>query len=306
MKQTIVKLANKISVIGAASCYGAKDMRCADAPIVFQKLADAPLFKHSGNITWLKNIYPDHIPTSYSDKISVISEVCKQLAKHTQNAIINQESFVVIGGDHSCAIGTWSGAYAALQKQGDIGLIWIDAHMDSHTMATSPTGAIHGMPLACLLGFGDEQLTGIEAPANKLKPSNVCLIGIRSYEKEEKAFLEKLGVKIFYIEDVEKLGINSVLTQAKILVSQNTVAYGISIDLDAIDPNDAPGVGSPEKNGLNAKELIDALKKLDFDDEFIGLEIAELNSEQDLDDKTAKLAIKLINTIFQVRKHEYY
>ncbi len=306
MKQTIVKHANKISIIGAASCYGAKDMRCANAPIVFQKLADIPLLKQNENITWVKNIYPDHIPTSNSDKISVISEVCKQLAKHTHKAVNNQESFVVIGGDHSCAIGTWSGAYAALEKQGDIGLIWIDAHMDSHTMATSSTGAIHGMPLACLLGHGDEQLTGIETRANKLDPSNVCLIGIRSYEKEEAVFLEKLGVKIFYIEDVKKSGINKVLEQAKLRVSQNTVAYGLSIDLDAIDPNDAPGVGSPEKNGLNAEELIDALNKQEFNDDFIGLEIAELNSEQDLDDKTAKLAIKLINTIFQVRKYEHY
>ena len=301
-----MKLANKISVIGVASCYGAKDMRCADAPIVFQKLADTPLFKESENITWVKNIYPDHIPTSNSDKISVISEVCKQLARHTNHTIRNQESFVVIGGDHSCAIGTWSGAYSALQMHGDIGLIWIDAHMDSHTMATSPTNAIHGMPLACLLGYGDKLLTGIESSANKLKPSNVCLIGIRSYEKEEEEFLKKLGVKIFYIEDVEKLGIYEVLKQAKIVVSQNTVAYGMSIDLDGIDPNDAPGVGSPEKNGLNAEALINALKKLDFNDEFIGLEIAELNSERDLDDKTAKLAIQLINTIFQVRKHEHY
>jgi len=295
-----VQTEKNISIIGVASCYGAKDMRCANAPIVFQKLqANTPLFNHSENIHWVKNIYPDHIPTSYNDKVDVISDVCKQLAKHTYNSVNNCDSFIVLGGDHSCAIGTWSGAYSALAGKGELGLIWVDAHMDSHTTATSTTKAIHGMPLACLLGYGEDQLTSIETPAAKLKPSNICLIGIRSYETGEATLLKKLGVKVFYIEDVEELGIDEVMRQAQQIVSQNTVAYGISLDLDSIDPADAPGVGSPEKNGLAADQLLNALTHQNFNEKFIGLEIAELNSEQDIDDKTAKLAIQLINTIFK-------
>ena len=300
MKQTAQTSDKFITIIGVASCYGAKDMRCSDAPIVFQRLQTNTFHPSSNHsLNWIKNIYPDHIPTSYQDKVSVISDVCKQLAKHVKTAITNNEVFLVLGGDHSCAIGTWSGAYATIKQQGELGLIWIDAHMDSHTAETSPTTAVHGMPLACLLGYGDEQLTTIELPTAKLKPENICLIGIRSYENEEAALLEKLGVKIFFIEDVEKLGIYEVLQRAKQQVSQNTVAYGISLDLDAIDPLDAPGVGSPEKNGLNACALLDALNRMAFNNNFIGLEIAELNSQRDIDDKTAKLAIQIINTIFK-------
>jgi len=290
----------KISIIGMASCYGAQDMRCAEAPRILQELKlNEFLSNQSTRAEWLKNIYPDHFPVNKVDKLSVIVDLCKQLVKQTRHAINQHNQIIVLGGDHSCAIGTWSGAYQAIQQQGELGLIWIDAHMDSHTPETSPSGAIHGMPLACLLGYGDNQLTEIAGKSPILKPENVCLIGIRSYETGEAELLSRLGVKIFYMEDIKQLGMEQVMRLAQAHVIRNSVAYGISLDLDAIDPRDAPGVGSPEKNGISAQQLIRSLKNLTLNENFIGMEIAELNYEQDDDDKTAMLAIKILKATFK-------
>jgi len=284
-----------IKIFGVASCYGAQDLRCADAPSVLKRLRLKDTLEAQGLDTqWDKNIYPDYMPVDQSSNTALVLDICKQLAKQIHKTRSCGERFVVVGGDHSCAIGTWSGVQASLNHNEDYGLIWIDAHMDCHTPKTSPSGAIHGMPLAALLGYGDEDFCKIETETTKLKPENLCLIGIRSFEQGEADLLNKLGVKIFYMEDVNKLGLDNVLKLAHEHVCEHTQTYGISIDLDAIDPLQAPGVGSPEKNGLNGQELITSLSKLNHTEGFLGIEIAELNSTKDNDDRTAKLAIKLI------------
>jgi len=284
-----------LNIIGVASCYGAQDLRCADGPLTLKQLHLKETLENKGwNIHWDKNIYPVNMPADQPSRHALVFDICKQLARQTHKFISQDQQFIVIGGDHSCAIGTWSGVYSALKKTNDFGLIWIDAHMDSHTTKTSPSGAIHGMPLAVLLGFGDQTFCNIELTGQKLKPQNLCLIGIRSFEQDEADLLNKLGVKIFYMHDIQELGLHKVLQLAKEHVSEQSHAYGISIDMDAIDPAQAPGVGSPEKNGLNGKELVESLAAMDFSDNFLGLEIAELNSNKDDNNKTAQLAIDLI------------
>jgi len=285
----------KTHIIGVASCYGAQDLRCADAPKILKHLHLKETLEQQGlEVHWDKNIYPATMPVDQTTNTTIVLDICKQLARQVHNFVSLREQFIVIGGDHSCAIGTWSGAYCGLNSQEDFGLIWIDAHMDSHTTKTSPSGAIHGMPLAALMGHGDEEFCSVEQDGQKLKPHNLCLIGIRSFEKDEANLLNKLDVKVFYMEDVQKLGLKKVLTLAKEHVCKHSQAYGISIDLDAIDPIQAPGVGSPEQNGLNGQELTKCLADMDFSEDFLGIEIAELNSDKDDDDKTAKLAINII------------
>lgn len=288
----------QIHIIGIASCYGAQDLRCADAPLILQQLNLAEILsKSTQEIHWDNNIHPTIHPISEASRKTLVLNVCKQLATQTHQLTLKNQKFVVIGGDHSCAIGTWSGVYAGLPKPKDFGLIWIDAHMDSHTPETSPSQAIHGMPVAALLGFGDPSFCHIEGPEQKIKPQNLCLIGIRSFEPAEANLLNKLGVKIFYMQDVQKLGIKKTLQLAKEHVSNRHQPFGISIDLDAIDPKYAPGVGSPAQNGIQATELIDALDSLHYSNNFLGIEITELNSHNDRNNKTAKLAIKIIQTI---------
>ena len=198
----------------------------------------------------------------------------------------------VVGGDHSCAIGTWSGAAAGLD--GPLGLIWVDAHMDSHTPATSPSGAVHGMPLACLLGYGPPSLAELGGPRPKLRPENVCLVGVRSFEPEEARLLDELGVRIFHMDEVERRGLSVVMHEALDRCQRQTAGFGLTIDLDAIDPFDAPGVGSPENGGICGKDLANSLEQIGDHPNLVGVEIAELNPDKDIDGKTAELVYRLL------------
>ncbi len=293
------KMPQKIDIISYASCYGAQDQRCDSGPIALKNLQlTEKLESLQYSVNWAKTIRPDHVPKTEKETLELITNNCKELARQTHRAVDENRQIVVIGGDHSCAIGTWSGVFSALQHATSIGLIWIDAHMDSHTMQTSISGAIHGMPVAALLGHGDPGLCSIESSENKLKPQNLCLVGVRSFEPEEAQLLNKLGVKIFYMSDIQTLGLSEVLKQARQHVTRHCDKYGISLDLDAIDPEDAPGVGSPETHGICGKELLNALKICQSDNKFIGIEITELNSSRDHVDKTAKLAIDAILAAF--------
>jgi arginase len=247
--------------------------------------------KHPGiHFSWSAMIKKPHITT---DKITTVTEQCTLLA-HTVSALVKENKFfMVIGGDHSSAIGTWSGVYEALHEP--CGLIWIDAHMDSHTPETSPTGNIHGMPLAALLGYGALTLTQILSASTKLAPENVCLIGVRSFEPDEEALLKKLNVRIYFMDEVNKRGIKVVLEEARQHVTKYTKKYGITLDIDSIEPQDAPGTGALEPSGIRADALCDALDKVVAEDPlFIGAEIAEFDPTQDKNHKTEKLILPLI------------
>ena len=213
-------------------------------------------------------------------------------------AVLQAGNFpLVVGGDHSCAIGTWSGVHRALADRGPIGLIWIDAHMDSHTFATTPSGQINGMPLACLLGHGDAALTGVNGPEAKLRPEHVCLIGVRSYEVGEAALLQRLGVRVFDMDEIRRRGLAGVFDEALAIVRQGTAGFGVSVDLDELDPEEEPGVGSPVPGGLHRAELADALSPLRGDLAFVAMEIAEYNPRRDRGHATADAAGALVNAI---------
>lgn len=187
----------------------------------------------------------------------------------------------VIGGDHSCAVGTWSGVYAANRTRGPLGLLWIDAHLDSHTPETSHTGLIYGMPLAALLGHGDAPFTDCLVPGPKLLPEHVCVFGARSYEPEERALLDRIGVRVIGMAEIQRRGVVDSLDEALRIVRRAQGGYGITIDMDALDPRDAPGVGTPAAGGLRAAALVPALQVVGEDDALRGLEIAEYNPSRD-------------------------
>ncbi len=188
-------------------------------------------------------------------------------------------------------------AYANRTK-GDIGLIWIDAHMDSHTPSTSSSQNIHGMPVAHLLGEGVQRLCQLLDDHPKIKPENIYIIGIRSYEPGEAAFLKRLGVTVVYMDEIKQRGLDIILQEACQHVSLTTCGMGISIDLDAVDPNDAPGVGCPEPDGIQGAALISALQSMQIKRPLLGLEITEYNPVRDQNGKTAKLLVDLIKAVF--------
>lgn len=205
----------------------------------------------------------------------------------------------VIGGDHSIAIATWSAA--AAYKHHPFGLIWIDAHLDAHTPQTSPSHAIHGMPVAVLLGYGDDRFTSIGFKGAKLHPENIAYIAVRSFEKEELDLLKGLGVKIFFMENVTEQGFQKIFHQAREHVCRNTPFFGVSFDIDAVDPIDAPGTGTRAStpHGLQAKDVISALQGLLFDPHLIGFELMEYNPDLDKNDLTLKLIWRLTHSLYR-------
>lgn len=217
-----------------------------------------------------------------------------RLAREVERVLRAGHFPLVVGGDHSCAIGTWNGVRRVLAEQGPLGLMWIDAHMDSHTFATTPSGQIHGMPLAALLGEGDAALAGT---APTLRPEHVCLIGVRSFEAGEAALLYRLGVRVFDMAEVRRRGLAAVFDEALAIVRRGTAGFGVSIDLDALDPAEAPGIGSPVPGGLGCVELATALTRLRDDPAFVAMEIVEYNPHRDHDQRTAGVAGALVDAV---------
>lgn len=275
----------RIEIIGAASGHGAPDSRCADAPAALQAAGLLPRLRAAGvDAVWRTTVKPT--AANARMPLTAVAQMSRDLARHAAASISRDCVPLVLGGDHSCAIGTWKGV--AQGTPGPLGLIWVDAHMDAHTNETTESGRLHGMPLACLLGHGDPELVGIAGGA-RLEPRNVCLVGIRSFEKGEAALLQRLGVRIFSMREIKQRGLAAVMTEAREIACAQTAGYGISVDLDAIDPHDAPGVGSPVKGGLRAADLLTALAEHANDPALRALEIVEYNPHLDRDARTIAL-----------------
>jgi arginase len=261
-------------IIGVANGYGAGDPSCQDGPDVLKAFE---LFTDLNDAQHI--LYWDELirGAPHLDRIITIENIATQLAQRIAQHLWNGDSPLVIGGDHSCALGTWSGVKQYLGEEARLGLIWIDAHMDSHTFNTSLSHNIHGMPLACLLGYGDDRLTKIATDRPKLLPQDVCLIGTRSFESGEAALLKELGIRIYFMDEVQRRGMKTVFAEAHRLVCAGTAGYGISLDLDALDPLDAPGVGTPVPGGLLNENIINALHTAHGDKKLLALEIVEYN-----------------------------
>jgi len=282
----------KIAIIGTACGRGAQNHGCQDGPEVLRALDFFGDLHESGiNFFWDNVI---HFPCDAdSEALHAISGMCNVLSERVASALRHGHFPLVVGGDHSCAIGTWSGVGKAIAGKGELGLLWIDAHMDSHTPATTPSGAIHGMPLACLLGHGERELTGIGLPSPTLLPGNVCLLGVRSYEAGEAALLEALGVRVYGMAEIRERGFAEVFNEALEHVQRNTCGFGISLDLDALDPSEEAGVGSPEPGGIYKHEMARAFRKLHHNPHFLAMEIVEYNPYLDSSFITAQAACEL-------------
>ena len=281
-----------VRLVGVASGYGAADTRCAAGPDVVRRSTLTLRLRRRGLcVRWAGTIRPRS--ASHATERSAVHDVCVRLAERLPGIIARRELPVVIGGDHSCAIGTWKGIASATRVHGAIGLLWIDAHMDAHTPQTSRSGKLHGMPLACLLGQGHPELVAIAGGA-RLDAKHVCLFGVRIFEPEEKQLLDRAGVRVFYIDEIARRGVSDTLREALAVVSDAPGGFGITLDLDSIDPQDAPGVTTPAPNGLRGSDLVTALAEHGGEPRLLGLEITEYNPATDVDGKTAGIIERLI------------
>lgn len=216
------------------------------------------------------------------------------VARRANRAIEKNIFPIFIGGDHSCAIGAWSGVASKLEEnQQELGLIWIDAHLDAHQPDNSETGNLHGMPVAHLLGYGHPELTHILSKKAKIKPENIVYFGIRSFEKSEEDFLKELGVKIYYQDMLENNNFVEVfLSEFNSLALKTNGNVGISLDLDGLDPTQIKAVGTPVDNGIAPENILSILELIDIDN-LIAFEIAEYNPSLD-DGCTIKYVMRLL------------
>ncbi len=286
-------MTRRIRIIGAASGLGAQDRGCEDGPVAFRRSQAWHELEHHPLVDWGKTLFAADKPGLSA--ASRIAGLCRHLADEVALALADGVFPLVIGGDHSVAIGTWSGVARAAGAP--IGLLWIDAHLDSHTPETSYSGAIHGMPLACLLGLGDKRLLNIGLTGRQVSPAHTVVLGPRSYEPEEIEFLQGMGVRIIDSEAVLTRGFSTCLNEAIEIVARAPAGFGVTLDLDAIDPKLAPGVGSPEPDGLPVADVLEALHQLSTLPGLLGLEIVEYNPDRDRHGVTAGLISDLIGEV---------
>lgn len=280
--------------MGAASGVGGRGEGSGDGPVALEQ---SDLFQNivgkGRTLHWQAMISTRRD----EDVLDDVASWCEGIASETLDLVEQKKFFLTLGGDHACAIGTWSGGKAGLPDDTRMGMIWIDAHMDAHTFDTSPSGNIHGMPVAALLGHGDDRLVEMAGVAPKIAPDAICQIGVRSYEDGEEALLKKLGVRVYLMDEVKQRGFQTCFEEALAKVQKNSDVFGISIDLDGFDPKDAPAVDVPEPDGLLAKDVLPVLQKLRGQKNLIGLEVVEFNPHKDIDQKTERLVCDIVDAI---------
>jgi arginase len=231
-----------------------------------------------------------------------LKEITATCTKHAELVLKTLEAGtvpVVLGGDHSMAAGTVAGVAEFHRRQGkNIGLVWIDAHADINTPETSPSGNVHGMPLAAIMGLGPAELANIFNFSPKVLPSNCVLVGVRDVDAAEKENIRKSGVEVFTMRDIDERGMRSVMEEALRMAGHGTAGYHISLDMDWIDPEDAPGVGTPVRGGATYREGHLAMEVIADDGRLCSFEIVEVNPVIDERNRTADLAVELALSAF--------
>lgn len=282
-----------LHLIGAEVGEGASDGGCkwGAAALRDQGIAQA-LAKTGRNVTWGDNVTAQALQAN--TRLEAIEVFSAQLAQSVERVMQLGHQPLVVGGDHSCAVGTWSAVAQALRPSGSLGLIWIDAHLDAHTPETSDSQAPHGMPLASLLGHGSAGMTHLYGWGGKLQAGNVVVIGARSYEAPEKALLERLGVRIMFMDEVLERGFAACFEEARAIVKANTAGWGITFDLDGLDPLDAPGTGTPVETGIRLADALPVLAGCSHDPDFVAMELTEYNPLRDFGGRTAQAAMQLV------------
>jgi len=224
-----------------------------------------------------------------------IETVLTNLAARVDSSLTEGNFPLILGGDHSIAIGTFSGVAGHFKKKNKkIGLIWIDAHGDMNTHETTPSGNIHGMSFAALLGKGARELTCIHGDYQKIAPENAVLIGAHCLDLEEQKRILDSGITVFTMEEIDRRGMYDVMVEAMDIAFQGTDGAHLSFDMDAIDPDFAPGVGTPVPGGLTYREAHLTMEMLAKSGKLTSIEIVETNPVLDVRNQTAELSVELI------------
>jgi arginase len=228
-----------------------------------------------------------------------ITATCTKAAEMVIKSLEQGKVPLMLGGDHSIAVGTMSGVAEFYKRQKQhVGLIWIDAHSDINTPDTSPSGNVHGMPLGAIMGLGPTELANIFDWSPKVRPENCVLVGIRDVDLAEKENIRRAGIEVFTMRDIDERGMRTVMEEALRMAGRGTVGYHVSLDMDWVDPEDAPGVGTPVPGGSTYREAHLAMEIIADHGRMLSLDVVEVNPVIDEHNQTAELAVELVSSVF--------
>ncbi|GCF09314.1 arginase [Dictyobacter arantiisoli] len=219
-----------------------------------------------------------------------ITKLAEDLAHTVSDALAEQEFPLILGGDHSMALGSISGVAS---KHKNLGVIWVDAHADFNIESTTPSGNIHGMILAALAGLGEEQLVNVCGWAPKIDKNKIVILGARDLDEGEQRLLREQHIHVFTMSDIDRRGIATVMQQAIEIAGADNGPIHLSLDLDSLDPKEAPGVGTPVRGGLSYREAHFAMEMLAESARLVSMDVVEVNSILDRENATAQLAVEL-------------
>lgn len=220
-----------------------------------------------------------------------IIHASEELAMLVSTALQENEFPLLLGGDHSISLGSVSGV-ARVHK--NIGVIWVDAHADFNTDATTPSGNIHGMILAALAGIGDTRLVDASGWQPKINKETIVILGARDLDIKEQVLLRDHNIHVFTMSDIDQRGMTAVMKEAIAFASQHDNPIHLSLDMDALDPREAPGVGTPVRGGLSYREAHLAMELLSVSQRLVSMDVVEVNPILDSENTTAKLAVELV------------
>jgi arginase len=294
-------MAEKIRIIGVPMDLGASRRGVDMGPSALRVAGLQARLKQlgrqvedSGNV-----IVPQPEEQPYGEKraryLDEISQACKGLADAVKKTLEEDMVPLVLGGDHSIAVGTAAGTAAHFNKTSKrIGVIWLDAHGDMNTPDSSPSGNIHGMPLASIMGYGPPELTDLAGINPMVEPRSVALVGIRDLDSKERRLVKDSGVRVFTMRDIDERGMRDVMAEALRFAGDDTAGIAVSLDMDFVDPSDAPGVGTPVRGGVTYREAHLALEMIADSKLMASFELVEINPVIDLHNTTATLGVELV------------
>lgn len=291
----------EVGVVGVPLAYGASMAGVELGPAA---LRVARLNRRIAQLGYqVRDLGDLHVEESQStpdpaDKLKHLREIraaCEDLAQRVEGVLTAGGLPLILGGDHSIAIGSISGFAAYCRKRNEsAGLIWFDAHADMNTPETSPSGNIHGMPLAVSLGYGAPELTEIGGFKPKLDPALCVHVGARDIDLEERKLVSKLGIRFMTMREIDERGMSACMDEAIQIASRASGGYAVTFDVDALDPGDAPGSGTLVRGGLTYREAHLAMEKVAEAGGMSSLEVVEINTALDINNKTAELGVELI------------
>ena len=296
---------SKISIVGVPMDLGA-DRRGVDMGPSALRYADLneklqALGYDVDDLGDLDVIIPEtrHFGDPHAKYLKEIADACTHLANLVLEIHTDHRTPIVLGGDHSIAVGTISGMAESFRRQnGKIGLMWFDAHADFNTPQISPSGNVHGMPMAAIMGYGPIELTHIFGFSPKIQPERAVMIGIREVDPQERELVKSSGVRVFTMKEIDRRGIGSVMDEALSIVTKDTDGFSVTLDADFLDPYESPGVATPVRGGADYREAHLAMEMVADTKKMVSFEITEINPILDVHNKTAHFGMELILSAF--------